>query len=55
MTNQEKWDEIVNKIEELGWELQEISELIPDLGDDVEMALASLRITVEELRESEIE
>ena len=35
MTNQEKWDEFVNKIEELGDELQELLDSIPvETNDD---------------------
>ena len=63
MTNQEKWDEIVSKIDELGDELQELLDSIPvETNDDDIMAfptnpdsaLFGLRLGVEELREQEI-
>ena len=67
MTNQEKWDEIVSKIEELGEELQELHESTVVPSDDVEIsvqstlealreqALFGLRLSVEELREQELD
>ena len=63
MTNQEKWDEIVSKIDELGDELQELLDSIPvETNDDdirafptdPDSALFGLRLSVEELREQEI-
>jgi len=63
MTNQEKWDEIVNKIEELGDELQELVESIQPIEEDETdeirsfptSALLGLRLSVNELREQELE
>ena len=55
MTNQEKWDEIVNKIEELGEELQELHESSVQPSDEVKQSLFGLRLSVEELREQELE
>ncbi len=59
MTNQEKWDEILNKIEDLGWELQAIFESIKDENDlemdeGIEMELAALGHAVDGLRDQEI-
>lgn len=62
-TNQEKWDEIVQKISELGEELQELVDSIPSEtkeGDlyhfpsDVDGSLLGLRLTVDELMDQEI-
>jgi hypothetical protein len=55
MTNQEKWDEIVSKIEELGEELQELHESLVQPSDDIEQSLFGLRLSVDELREQELE
>ena len=67
MTNQEKWDEILSKIEDLGEELQELHESTVVPSDDVEIsvqfnveelreqALFGLRLSVEELREQELD
>jgi len=59
MTNQEKWDEILNKIEDLGWELQAIFESIqdendPEMDEGIEMELAALGHAVDGLRDQEI-
>jgi hypothetical protein len=66
MTNQEKWDLIVQKIEELGDELQELVESIQlieedetdelySFPNDIDNALLGLRISVDELKEQELE
>jgi hypothetical protein len=66
MTNQEKWDLIVQKIEELGDELQELVESIQPIEEDqtdelysfpndIDNALLGLRISIDELREQELE
>jgi len=65
MTNQEKWDEIVRKIEELGDELQELVDSIPSgevdpeeiycFPTNVEGALLGLRLTIDELSEQELD
>jgi hypothetical protein len=64
MTNQEKWDEIVSKIEELGDELQELIDSIPveTKEDDIrafptdpDSALYGLRLSIDELREQELD
>ena len=56
MTNQEKWDEIVSKIEELGDELQEIIDSNPSKNQEaLELSLFGLRLSVDELWEQEIE
>ena len=55
MTNQEKWDALVNKIEELGEELQELHESTVNPSDDVEQSLFGLRLSVDELREQELD
>ena len=55
MTNQEKWDELVSKIEELGEELQELHESTVNPSDDVEQSLFGLRLSVDELREQELD
>jgi hypothetical protein len=56
MTNQEKWDELVNKIEELGDELNDLLDSIPEeINDgDSDSALFGLRLSIDELREQEI-
>jgi hypothetical protein len=65
MTNQEKWNSIVQKIEELGDELQELVESIEPIEEDetdelysfptdIDNALLGLRISVDELREQEL-
>jgi hypothetical protein len=56
MTNQEKWDELVNKIEELGDELNDLLESIPEEINDGDSAIAlfGLRLSIDELREQEI-
>ena len=55
MTNQEKWDEIVSKIEELGDELQDLCESSLQSSDEVENALFGLRLTIDELSEQELD
>jgi hypothetical protein len=64
MTNQEKWDEIVSKIEELGDELQELIDSIPveTKEDDIrafptdpDSVLYGLRLSIDELREQELD
>ena len=55
MTKQEKWDQLVNQISELGEELQEIFESLPGKNEDIESSLLSLRLTVDELTEQVIE
>jgi hypothetical protein len=56
MTNQEKWDELVNKIEELGDELNDLLDSIPqEINDgDPDSALFGLRLSIDELRGQEI-
>jgi hypothetical protein len=64
MTNQEKWDEIVSKIEELRDELQELVDSIPveTKEDDIrafpidpDSAIFGLGLSIEELREQELD
>lgn len=56
MTKQEKWDQIVQKIDELGWELQELAEGADgELSEDHESALMGLRMSVEHLGKQELE
>jgi hypothetical protein len=66
MTNQEKWDLIVQKIEDLGDELQELVESIQPIEEDetdelysfpnnIDNALLGLRMSVDELKEQELE
>ena len=66
MTNQEKWNAIVQKIEELGNELQELVDSVESTGEDetdeiysfpkeIDSALFGLRLSVDELREQELE
>lgn len=55
MTNQEKWNEIVSKIEELGDELQDLVETSLLVNDEVENALFGLRLSIDELREQELD
>jgi hypothetical protein len=63
MTNQEKWNEIVSKIEELVDELHELIDSIPvetkdgdirSFPSDPDSALFGLRISIDELREQEL-
>ena len=49
MTNQEKWDEIVSKIEELGEQLHELYESTENPSDECEQSLFGLRSSVDEL------
>jgi hypothetical protein len=53
VSNTDRWDEIVERIEALGSELQEIFE---EAGgdDDAEMALSSFSMAVDELRHVEL-
>lgn len=53
-TNQEKWDEIVQRIEELGEELQELVEDRLEDNEFLDGSLMGLRMTIDELREQEI-
>ena len=53
-TNQEKWDEIVQKISELGEELQELVEDKIDGNEFLENSLMGLRMSVDDLSEQEI-
>lgn len=56
MTKQEKWDEIVQKIDELGWELQELVEGADgEMSEDHESALMGLRMSIDDLSEQEVE
>jgi hypothetical protein len=66
MTNQEKWDLIVQKIEDLCDELQELGESIQPIEEDetdelysfpnnIDNALLGLRMSVDELKEQELE
>ncbi len=55
MTKQEKWDQLVSKIESLGEELQELFEDSKTSSENIESALYGLRLTVDELSEQEIE
>jgi len=56
MTNQEKWNELVNKIEELGDELNDLLDSIPqEINDgDPDSVLFGLRLSIDELRGQEI-
>lgn len=61
MTNQEKWDQIVQRISDLGDELQEIFDSLeqddPERSErieDIESALMGLRMSVDHLEEQEI-
>ena len=54
MTNQEKWNKIVEKIEELGEVLQELAEDQFEENEGLENSLFSLRMSVDELREQEL-
>jgi len=57
MKNQEKWDEIILKIEELGYDLDDMVEK-DESGDPVEeeiaSALSGLRMSIDHLREQDI-
>jgi hypothetical protein len=55
MTKQEKWNEIVRQIEELGDELQELVDEQLSVNEGIEMALMSLRMSVDELSDQEVE
>jgi tetrahydromethanopterin S-methyltransferase subunit B len=60
MSNQEKWNSIVERIEELGEELQEIFEsLDPSTANvhvgEIEMSLYGLRITVQHLSDQDLD
>ena len=60
MSNQEKWNSIVERIEELGEELQEIFEsLDPSTAnvdvEEIEMSLYGLRITVQHLSDQDLD
>jgi len=54
MTKKEKWNEIVQKIEELGEELQELVEDQLEENVDLENSLMGLRLTVSDLNDQEI-
>lgn len=54
MTEQEKWNEIVQKIEELGEELQNLVEDQLEENEDLESSLMGLRMSVDHLNEQEI-
>ena len=54
MTKKEKWNEIVQKIEELGEELQELVEDQLEENEDLESSLMGLRMSVDHLTEQEI-
>jgi hypothetical protein len=60
MSNQEKWNSIVERIEELGEELQEIFEsLDPSTAnfdvEEIEMSLYGLRMTVQHLSDQDLD
>ena len=55
MTNQEKWDEIVSKIDELGEELQNLCESSLHPSDEIEGDLFGLRLSIDELSEQELD
>ena len=55
MTKQEKWNEIVRQIEELGDELQELVDEQLSVNEGIEMALMSLHMSVDELSDQEVE
>ena len=55
MTNQEKQDEILSKIEDLGDDLQDLFESSLHTDDSMEIALFGLRMSIEELKEQEFE
>jgi len=61
MENQEKWNKIVDMIEEMGWELHNIA---GEEGDEMDedspnyaahQALMGLRFSIEELREVDLD
>ena len=54
MTKKEKWNEIVQKIEELGEELQELVEDQFEENVDLENSLMGLRMSVDDLNDQEI-
>ena len=54
MTKQEKWNKIVQKIEELGEELQELVEDQLEENEDLENSLMGLRMSVDDLTDQEI-
>jgi hypothetical protein len=54
VTEQEKWNEIVQKIEELGEELQNLVEDQLEENEDLESSLMGLRMSVDHLNEQEI-
>ena len=53
-SKQEKWNEIVLKIEELGDELQELIEDQLSTNENLESALMGLRMSVDHLSEQEV-
>jgi hypothetical protein len=55
MSNQEKWDELVQKIQDLGDELLELSEGQPDDDGEFEMCMLGLNMTIDDLREKELD
>lgn len=54
MTKKEKWNEILDEIEELNDQLMDLAESSIGTDDDVDDALFGLRITIDELREQEL-
>jgi hypothetical protein len=60
MSNQEKWNSIVERIEELGEELQEIFESLDSSTtkvdvEEIEMSLYGLRMTVQHLSDQDLD
>ena len=60
MTNQEKWDSIVERIDELGEELQEIFESLDSSTtkvdvEEIESSLYGLRMTVQHLSDQSVD
>jgi hypothetical protein len=66
MTRQEKWMDIVNRIEELGNELNELAESaeldeesesdsIRSFPDSIDDSIFSLRVAIDDLRDQELD
>jgi|688.fasta_scaffold2206907_2 hypothetical protein len=54
MTKQEQWNEIVQRIDELGDELMELAEDLLEENADLESSLMGLRMSCDHLREQEV-
>ena len=55
MSNQEKWDDLVQQIQDLGDKLLELSESQPDDDGEFEMSMSGLNMTIDDLSEKELE